>query len=199
VTARADSWMVGQPPDGLRERLKRGEGGPPGGVALTSVPERLYGSRWEAPGGGNPAGAWWARPAPRAGPTTVGSAGRPTPTRRTRREAGLPSARAVRAAAVGNNRRATVGSPDGRAAVPEAAGAAMGRRSRTHGGDEMADATERAVTAYCDSAAQAEQAAQDLMRWDKANDEIKLGAIGILTKGSGSNNVAAQGERGRRV
>jgi uncharacterized membrane protein len=46
----------------------------------------------------------------------------------------------------------------------------------------MADAAERALTAYFDSAAQAEGAAQDLMRWDKANDEIKLGAIGVLTK-----------------
>jgi uncharacterized membrane protein len=46
----------------------------------------------------------------------------------------------------------------------------------------MADAAERAVTAYFDSAAQAEQAAQDLMRWDQANDDIKLGALGVLTK-----------------
>jgi uncharacterized membrane protein len=46
----------------------------------------------------------------------------------------------------------------------------------------MADAAERAVTAYFDSAAQAEQAAQDLMRWDQANDDIKIGAIGVLTK-----------------
>jgi uncharacterized membrane protein len=46
----------------------------------------------------------------------------------------------------------------------------------------MADAAERAVTAYFDSAAQAEQAAQDLMRWDQADDDIKLGAIGVLTK-----------------
>jgi uncharacterized membrane protein len=46
----------------------------------------------------------------------------------------------------------------------------------------MADTAERAVTAYFDSAAQAEQAAQDLMRWDKADDDIKLGAIGVLTK-----------------
>jgi uncharacterized membrane protein len=46
----------------------------------------------------------------------------------------------------------------------------------------MADAAERAVTAYFDSAAQAEQAAQDLMNWDKATEEIKLGAIGVLTK-----------------
>jgi hypothetical protein len=46
----------------------------------------------------------------------------------------------------------------------------------------MADAAERALTAYFDSAAQAEQAAQALMRWDKAQEDIKLGAIGVLTK-----------------
>jgi uncharacterized membrane protein len=46
----------------------------------------------------------------------------------------------------------------------------------------MADAAERAVTAYFDSATQAEQAAQDLMRWDQADDDVKLGAIGVLTK-----------------
>ena len=33
-----------------------------------------------------------------------------------------------------------------------------------------------------DSQAQAEQAAKDLMGWDKANDDVKLGAIGVLTK-----------------
>ena len=46
----------------------------------------------------------------------------------------------------------------------------------------MADTAERAVTAYFDSAEQAEQAARDLMDWDKADDEIKLGAIGVLTR-----------------
>jgi uncharacterized membrane protein len=46
----------------------------------------------------------------------------------------------------------------------------------------MAGANERAVIAYFDSAAQAEEAAQELMRWDKADEVIKLGAIGILTK-----------------
>ena len=49
----------------------------------------------------------------------------------------------------------------------------------------MADANERAVIGYFDSAAQAEQAAQELMRWDKADEVIKLGAIGILTKSAG--------------
>jgi uncharacterized membrane protein len=42
--------------------------------------------------------------------------------------------------------------------------------------------TEQAVIASFDSVAQAEQAAKDLMGWDKANDDIKLGAIGLLTK-----------------
>ena len=47
----------------------------------------------------------------------------------------------------------------------------------------MADNTsEQAVIAAFDSQAQAEQAAKDLMGWDKANDDIKLGAIGVLTK-----------------
>lgn len=47
----------------------------------------------------------------------------------------------------------------------------------------MADNSgEQAVIASFDSQAQAEQAAKDLMGWDKANDEIKLGAIGVLTK-----------------
>jgi uncharacterized membrane protein len=41
---------------------------------------------------------------------------------------------------------------------------------------------EQAVIASFDSQAQAEQAAKDLMGWDKANDDVKLGAIGVLTK-----------------
>jgi uncharacterized membrane protein len=41
---------------------------------------------------------------------------------------------------------------------------------------------EQAVIAGFDSQAQAEQAAKDLMGWDKANDDVKLGAIGLLTK-----------------
>ena len=46
----------------------------------------------------------------------------------------------------------------------------------------MADTRERAVLAYFDSAAQADQAAQELMRWDKDDDLIGLDTIGILTK-----------------
>ena len=41
---------------------------------------------------------------------------------------------------------------------------------------------EQAVIASFDSQAQAEQAAKDLMGWDKANEDVKLGAIGVLTK-----------------
>ena len=41
---------------------------------------------------------------------------------------------------------------------------------------------EQAVIASFDSQAQAEQAAKDLMGWDKSNDDVKLGAIGVLTK-----------------
>ncbi len=41
---------------------------------------------------------------------------------------------------------------------------------------------EQAVIASFDSQAQAEQAAKDLMGWDKANEEIKLGAVGVLTR-----------------
>jgi uncharacterized membrane protein len=47
----------------------------------------------------------------------------------------------------------------------------------------MPDSTaEQAVIASFDSQAQAEQAAKDLMGWDKANEDVKLGAIGVLTK-----------------
>jgi uncharacterized membrane protein len=42
--------------------------------------------------------------------------------------------------------------------------------------------SEQAVIATFDSQAQAEQAAKDLMGWDKANDDVKLGAIGVVTK-----------------
>jgi uncharacterized membrane protein len=46
----------------------------------------------------------------------------------------------------------------------------------------MPDTSEHAVIASFDSAAQAEQAVEALKRWDKANEDIKLGAIGVLTK-----------------
>src|SRR6478672_1616642 len=46
--------------------------------------------------------------------------------------------------------------------------------------------TEHALIATFVDATQAEQAAKDLMGWDKANDDIKLGAIGLLTREVGS-------------
>ena len=46
----------------------------------------------------------------------------------------------------------------------------------------MPDPSEHAVIAYFDSAAQAERAVEDLKSWDQANDDIKLGAVGVLTK-----------------
>ena len=42
--------------------------------------------------------------------------------------------------------------------------------------------TEHAVVATFDSSAQAEQAANDLLDWEKTNPDISLGAIGVLTK-----------------
>jgi uncharacterized membrane protein len=38
------------------------------------------------------------------------------------------------------------------------------------------------VVAYFDTKAQAEQAADSLKNWDKANDDIKLGAIAVVSK-----------------
>jgi hypothetical protein len=48
------------------------------------------------------------------------------------------------------------------------------------------DSSEHAVIAVFDDATQAESAAKDLMGWDKANDDIKLGAIGLLTREGGN-------------
>jgi uncharacterized membrane protein len=50
----------------------------------------------------------------------------------------------------------------------------------------MSETGEHAVIAVFDDATQAERAAQDLMRWDKANDDVKLGAIGLLTREGGT-------------
>lgn len=49
----------------------------------------------------------------------------------------------------------------------------------------MADTTEHALIAIFDDATQAEKAAHDLMAWDKANEDVKLGAIGMLTREPG--------------
>ncbi len=46
----------------------------------------------------------------------------------------------------------------------------------------MPDSIEHVVITTFDSDEQAEQAVQDLMRWDKASDEIQLGAMGVVTK-----------------
>jgi hypothetical protein len=46
----------------------------------------------------------------------------------------------------------------------------------------MAETSEQAVIATFENAGAAEQAAHDLREWDKANDDIKLGAIGLVTK-----------------
>ncbi len=45
----------------------------------------------------------------------------------------------------------------------------------------MTNDNDRLVVAYYANAAAAEAAAEDLKSWDKANDDIKLGAIGIIT------------------
>jgi uncharacterized membrane protein/predicted flap endonuclease-1-like 5' DNA nuclease len=45
----------------------------------------------------------------------------------------------------------------------------------------MANDNDRLVVAYYVNAAAAEAAAEDLKDWDKADDDIKLGAIGIIT------------------
>jgi uncharacterized membrane protein len=50
----------------------------------------------------------------------------------------------------------------------------------------VTETNEHALIAVFDDAAKAEQAARDLMGWDKANDDIKLGAIGLLTRESGA-------------
>jgi hypothetical protein len=42
--------------------------------------------------------------------------------------------------------------------------------------------TEHAVIATFDSSAQAEQAANDLMDWEKTNTDINLGTVGVVTK-----------------
>jgi len=50
----------------------------------------------------------------------------------------------------------------------------------------VSNSPEHAVIAIFDDAAKGEQAAHDLMAWDKANDDIKLGAVGLLTREVGS-------------
>jgi len=49
----------------------------------------------------------------------------------------------------------------------------------------MPGSPEHAVLAVFDDAAKAEQVAHEMMAWDKANEDIKLGAIGLLTRQAG--------------
>ena len=49
----------------------------------------------------------------------------------------------------------------------------------------MANEQTQLIIAYFDSAAEAETAAQLLKKWDKANDDIKLGAIGTMYQTDG--------------
>src|SRR5579872_187812 len=46
----------------------------------------------------------------------------------------------------------------------------------------MPDPSQHAVIALFDDSAHAEQVVHDLMGWDEANEDIKLGAIGLLTR-----------------
>ena len=59
----------------------------------------------------------------------------------------------------------------------------------------MANKNKNVIIAYFPSAAAAEGASESLKMWDKANDDIKLGGIGILTAENGEikvNNVGAK-------
>src|SRR3954447_15789119 len=47
---------------------------------------------------------------------------------------------------------------------------------------DMPTSAEHAVIAVFDDAAKAEQVAHEMMAWDKANEDVKLGAIGLLTR-----------------
>lgn len=59
----------------------------------------------------------------------------------------------------------------------------------------MANKNRNVIIAYFPSAAAAEGASESLRAWDKADDDIKLGGIGILTSENGEikvNNVGAK-------
>jgi uncharacterized membrane protein len=59
----------------------------------------------------------------------------------------------------------------------------------------MANKNRNVIIAYFPSAAAAEGASESLRMWDKADDDIKLGGIGILTAENGEikvNNVGAK-------
>ncbi|MFN2141957.1 MAG: DUF4332 domain-containing protein [Candidatus Promineifilaceae bacterium] len=61
----------------------------------------------------------------------------------------------------------------------------------------MANDNDNLVVAYFENKAAAEKAADGLKQWDKADDDIKLGAIGVITldKQSGKINVDEIGQR----
>jgi len=60
---------------------------------------------------------------------------------------------------------------------------------------------EQVIVAIFDSKAAADAAASDLQAWDKANDEIKLGAVGTISKENGKvkTNVGRKTGKGATV
>jgi uncharacterized membrane protein len=64
----------------------------------------------------------------------------------------------------------------------------------------MANDNDKLVIAYYLNEAAAEAAAEDLKKWDKANDDIKLGAIGVITlnHSNGEIEVNEVGQRNTR-
>jgi uncharacterized membrane protein len=60
----------------------------------------------------------------------------------------------------------------------------------------MAKGNDRLVLAFFESEAAADTAAEQLRGWDKANDDIKLGAIGVMTLGEdGKMKTRKYGQR----
>lgn len=59
----------------------------------------------------------------------------------------------------------------------------------------MANKNKNVIIAYFPSAAAAEGASESLRMWDKANDDIKLGGIGILTVENGEVKVSNVGAK----
>src|SRR5438309_12108091 len=50
----------------------------------------------------------------------------------------------------------------------------------------MGDTQQQAVIAIFDGVPAAETAIQELLSWDKANDDVKLGAVGLLVREGGT-------------
>lgn len=59
----------------------------------------------------------------------------------------------------------------------------------------MANKNKNVIIAYFPSAAAAEGASESLRMWDKANDDIKLGGVGILTTENGEIKVQNVGAK----